>query len=267
MTLTLALILSAGAGWPVASHTFRASAAPAQTSLRGIGDEGGGGVLGLSGNDVGGGGDAGKGSIDGASVVSPVEENVSGMTGTSEIEPGASMIEYMTINGANYQYDPDTQSMEVETTGAQGGTESAVDPQHDAQVYTQVLENPQQDDVNSEPIKTAIGTVATRTTVDLFRMGHSAGLKLVTERAPRVGVDIFPDEQGMVYPGQGGSSTFETMNKPVKWWKLPAETQLPDGLQARNDTAGHWPIEPAQPMTVEEFRHLLLQLTEWQPAP
>lgn len=265
LLVLLLLLLSGGAGLLVTSHMGRAHASSADSNSLVEGGAGGGGALaGADLGDGGGGGDIGDGSGD--LLGGTVNEYVPDATNAADIQPGASMVEYTDINSTDYQYDPDTQSMTAVTTNAQGTDVTTVDPQQDAQTYNQVQANLQQDDANSEPVKALIGTVSTQTTVDVFRMGNSSGPKLVTERAPRVGVDIFPDENGMISPGQGGSSTFETMNRPAKWWELPAGTQLPDGLQIRNDTPGHWLIEPSRSMSIEEFRQLLLQITGWQPV-
>jgi hypothetical protein len=263
LLVLLLLLLSGGAGLLVTSHMGRAHASSADSYSLVEGGAGGGGAL--AGAGLGdGGGDIGDGSGD--LLGGTVNEYVPDATNAPEIQPGASMVEYTNINGTDYQYDPDTQSMTAVTTNAQGTDVTTIDPQQDAQTYNQVQADLQQDDANSESVKALVGTVNTQTTVDLFRMGNSSGPKLVTERAPRIGVDIYPDENGMIAPGQGESSTFERMNKPAKWWQLPAGTQLPDGLQVRNDTPGHWLIEPSRSMSVEEFRQLLLQITGWQPV-
>ncbi len=48
------------------------------------------------------------------------------------------------------------------------------------------------------------------------------------------------------------------------WWKLPGGTELPDGLQVRNDHGDHWVIEPSEPVTVDEFLHLVQStLNDW----
>jgi RHS repeat-associated protein len=94
---------------------------------------------------------------------------------------------------------------------------------------------------------------------DLFRMGNASGPRV---DHVRLGQDVFPDENNMIC--EGGISTFEQQTKPGKWWKLPADAELPEGLQFRNDKPGHWLIEPSSPISLEGFQDLLRGIEGWR---
>jgi len=97
---------------------------------------------------------------------------------------------------------------------------------------------------------------------DLFAFGNAQGPRL-----PRPGSDFTVGSDGNVVPGPAaGGSTFNTPEPSVPIngprWKLPAGTELPDGLGSISDggTNGHAPghntIYPTKPMPPDEFRNL-----------
>lgn len=102
-----------------------------------------------------------------------------------------------------------------------------------------------------------------RTSRELFRMGNAGGAKLNFVRSPKdvplhqvKGVD-------WVKAGSGGVSTDEVIDpawlSPV--WRLPLGTYY-DGsaLSPVNDLATHWNWEPAQDMTLADYRLALTVL-------
>ena len=90
---------------------------------------------------------------------------------------------------------------------------------------------------------------------DLFRRGNTDSPEADNVRTPDTSpnYDVVPDENGMICPNNGGISTSENP-LPGKTWKLPAGTELPEGLQLRNDHGAHWLIEPSRGMTVDDFK-------------
>ena len=102
---------------------------------------------------------------------------------------------------------------------------------------------------------------------DLYRSGNAKGPMVDKVRVfgdPRYKrFDVHPDEDGNICPGEG-ISTFDKMGQGKAWWRLPAGTELPEGLQFNNDTPHHWLIEPSSPMSVDAFKQLLKQITGWE---
>ena len=117
-----------------------------------------------------------------------------------------------------------------------------------------------------------------RTPVDLFVFGS----RNKGPRPPRVGIDIFPDEQGMVGPEPpnsptGASAYGDTAQSGLTghYYLLPAGTELPlgldaiaDGMDVRPDSLQkptHYTIFPTQRMTAEQFLAAFERLP-WQYA-
>ena len=74
-----------------------------------------------------------------------------------------------------------------------------------------------------------------------------------------------------VKSGTGGISTFDSVNPRLKgtdWWKIPANTKIPDGLKiTKNHTdhalrITHYRIEPRFDMLLGHMVHLLQQLSK-----
>jgi hypothetical protein len=67
----------------------------------------------------------------------------------------------------------------------------------------------------------------------LYRGGNTTDSKI---SKVRVGVDVFPDEEGLIHPGEGGISLNSDPGKLKlsgrKPWKISG---LPEGLQTRSD--------------------------------
>ena len=69
-----------------------------------------------------------------------------------------------------------------------------------------------------------------------------------------------PGELRMVHP-RGGISTFDGINpkRPGKWWRIPADTVLPDTIRVVRDQRDpltqltHYSLRPARYMTLLEF--------------
>ena len=98
---------------------------------------------------------------------------------------------------------------------------------------------------------------------DLYREGNATEPRVGKLRPGRE----ISDGGDEVCPNQRGISTFESITKASgKWWKLPAGTELPEGLQFRNDSGEHWGIEPTRPMSVEDYRELLKSIEGWEPC-
>ncbi len=107
---------------------------------------------------------------------------------------------------------------------------------------------------------------------NLYAFGNKAG-----PRGARPNVDIPVDENGMVHPPTSGenpegASTFNDPNRsPLRghFHKLPAGTELPDGLTIANDgsdveggymSPGHRTIYPTRSMPFYEFNQLIKDL-------
>lgn len=97
---------------------------------------------------------------------------------------------------------------------------------------------------------------------NLYREGNASSPRIDNLRPGR---EISGDGQ-QVCPNEKGPSLFESIKKPGKWWKLPANTTLPDGLQFRNDIGDHWMIEPSGSMSVSEYKELLKSIQGWEPC-
>lgn len=110
------------------------------------------------------------------------------------------------------------------------------------------------------------GGPETTTSLDLYRGGNASSPRIDNVRVDK---DVFPDATGNIGPvapnGEvQGMSTFEAPQGDKNWWRLPAGTQLPDGLQAVNDPGIHWTIQPSTMMSVEDFRSLLQSILGWE---
>jgi RHS repeat-associated protein len=100
--------------------------------------------------------------------------------------------------------------------------------------------------------------------VDLFRQGNASSPRVDNVR---IGKDVNLDENNNICAG--GISSFEYRTQPGKWWNLPKDTELPEGLQVRKDDPNdpyHWSFEPSRPMTVDEYIQLLQSISAWEPA-
>ncbi len=97
-------------------------------------------------------------------------------------------------------------------------------------------------------------------TGDLFRGGNTTTSKIDNIR---IGKDITPDNDGLIHPGGGGisldSSRENLVSSGYKPWKMSA-SDVPEGLQLRNDHGTHVLLEPGRSMTVDEFKGLLQQI-------
>jgi len=96
----------------------------------------------------------------------------------------------------------------------------------------------------------------------LYRSGNATEPRVGKLRA---GKEISDGGDG-VCPNQRGISTFESIKDSGRWWELPAGTELPEGLQFRNNSGDHWQIEPTRPMSVEDYRDLLKSIEGWKPC-
>jgi hypothetical protein len=111
------------------------------------------------------------------------------------------------------------------------------------------------------------GLVKTKT--DLYAFGNS-----VAPREPRIGMDIFPDDSGVIAPSKTGASTFGDVNKaPLTgtYYKLPEGTELPDGMDViadGTDVGGdqpetHHTLCNTKPIPADEFKDKFNKLP-WQ---
>jgi hypothetical protein len=117
----------------------------------------------------------------------------------------------------------------------------------------------------------------TVTLCDLFAFGNTK-----RPRPPRVNKDIFPDDLGMLRPGDakdacGASLVGDPQQAFVAgpYYRLPAGTVLPDGLGLIADGSDvdpdsqhgptHHTLFPAKAMSAVDFVALFLQLP-WQPG-
>jgi hypothetical protein len=100
------------------------------------------------------------------------------------------------------------------------------------------------------------GQPADKTPIDLYRSGNSTSPRLDNVRAGRE-FNTGPDGKEVLYPGQtphpNGLSTFENQGVGKNWWKLPAGSPVPDGIQFFNDYSDHWTIEPLWSMGKDEY--------------
>lgn len=111
------------------------------------------------------------------------------------------------------------------------------------------------------------------TPVDLFAFGS----KSKGPRSPRMGIDFFPDEEGMVGPevADGASTYADPTKSPLTghYFRIPAGTELPHGLDVVADGQDlrpdsehqptHHTIFPVQRMKWERFVELFEKLP-WQ---
>ena len=113
------------------------------------------------------------------------------------------------------------------------------------------------------------------TPTDLFAFGNTAGPK-----RPKIGRDVLPDAAGMIGPEQpplprGSSSFGDVTYAPLKghYWRLPAGTALPEGLEVVADgrevnrqsthEPTHHTIYPTVRVQVDQFVQAFLGLP-WQ---
>jgi hypothetical protein len=108
------------------------------------------------------------------------------------------------------------------------------------------------------------GELFTNVPVDLFRMGNATGPRLDNVRSQDVDIvdETLPNGQTlrMVHP-RGGISTFDGINprRPGKWWRIPADTVLPDTIRVVRDQRDpvtrltHYSLRPTRYMTLLEF--------------
>jgi hypothetical protein len=108
--------------------------------------------------------------------------------------------------------------------------------------------------------------VTGQTTKDLYRGGNGRSAKLDNLRAP------LPDgtlrelnDDGSISPGRG-PSTFENPRGAKNWWRLPAGTIIPDGVQLINDHGDHWVWSPTQNMEGADFARILSEIKGWVPV-
>jgi hypothetical protein len=114
------------------------------------------------------------------------------------------------------------------------------------------------------PLPETPGELFTMVPVDLFRMGNASGPRLDNVRSQDVDFaeEKLPNGQviRMVHP-RGGISTFDGINRkrPGKWWRIPANTVLPDTIRVVRDQRDpftqltHYSLRPARYMTLLEF--------------
>jgi RHS repeat-associated protein len=107
------------------------------------------------------------------------------------------------------------------------------------------------------------------TPIDLFRSGRGNDPAL---DAVRPNHEFTPGADGseVLYPGQtppNGLSTFDSINGTGKWWKLPAGSPIPDGLQFVNDQPGHWTIVPISSMSKDDYIALVMQTLDYWEGP
>src|SRR5260221_8149264 len=94
------------------------------------------------------------------------------------------------------------------------------------------------------------------TDVALFRFGPKTKGR---PRLPRLGIDFFPDEQGMIglESPASGASLYADVSKCIPhghYFKLPAGTYLPDGLLVVADgQATHHTLYPSERMSWQRF--------------
>jgi hypothetical protein len=104
----------------------------------------------------------------------------------------------------------------------------------------------------------------TNVPVDLFRMGNASGPRLDNVRPTDVDIvdQLLPNGQTirMVHP-RGGISTFDRVvpKRLGKWWRIPADTVLPDTIRVVQDQRDpftlitHYSPRPARYMTLLQF--------------
>ncbi len=102
---------------------------------------------------------------------------------------------------------------------------------------------------------------------DLYRNGNSNSPRLDNVR---VGKDVELDENGMIDPNKplsnGKAPGISTTDEPQVgkyWWRLPANSDMPEGLRWLNDEPGHWALQPSRIMSLEEYLELLRMFWEY----
>jgi hypothetical protein len=114
-----------------------------------------------------------------------------------------------------------------------------------------------------------------KTVKDLYRSGNTTSNRmgdvrpLVDEGGKKKGDIEIVTREGVewVVAGTGGVSTFTTPRPPsTKWWKLPAESEIPDQLEVTEDTSlpGHYLWEPKEDMTLAQYKELLTSTGPWE---
>lgn len=123
--------------------------------------------------------------------------------------------------------------------------------------------------------------VANFTSIALYRSGNATEPRLNQVRIPprdgTIDIEIYEKEvngKKMIYVDStsGGISTFDaplpSQNKKVRWWKIPAGTLIPHGLDITKDhTIGainitHYTIRPINDMPLNEYKKLLSILAQ-----
>ena len=90
------------------------------------------------------------------------------------------------------------------------------------------------------------GELFTMVPVDLFRMGNASGPRLDNVRSQDV--DFAEEKLPNINP-----------KRPGKWWRIPADTVLPDTIRVVRDQRDpltqltHYSLRPARYMTLLEF--------------
>jgi len=119
------------------------------------------------------------------------------------------------------------------------------------------------------PTQVANTSDSNTTSIDLYRNGNSQSPRLDNVR-PNKEYIVGPNGEHILYPGQepaNGISTFETQGEGKNWWKLPAGSPVPNGLQFRNDEPGHWALEPIYPTSLDDYKSLAQQSLQYWRGP
>ena len=102
------------------------------------------------------------------------------------------------------------------------------------------------------------------TPIDLYRIGDATGaaLDFVT---PGADADIINVNKidWVRATGKGVSVkavTHRLRKRGDRWWKLPAGTDIPPGLEVYNDHGNHWLVNPVHDMPLMDYTSALAVL-------
>jgi RHS repeat-associated protein len=211
----------------------------------------------------------GEGSLNTGVVAEPNPELVASETSYSPASQATAEVSTLSPENDIELSAEAPQAEEPEPTAEDPSLTSGLSPPEDVRV-------PQEE---ADGLSSAGSTDSNGKNLTLYRsMINDNGKPKIEPRKRALGAtiggknpDIVPDENGMVYPGQGGMSTSPDTpwnlvepRRPAAFggkgkdpvWSIGSD-ELPEGLNPIRDKPTHVTIEPAWPMHIDDFQSLL----------